>query len=360
MQHSLRDFIAHARSKNIDLATVRMLLLSAGWKEKEVAAALVDQVLDVPVPTPPDVGGAREGFMHLLSFACLFSALGSAIALFFQYFNRALPDASQAEYFYSSSASLDGVRWGLAILVVTFPIFWFVTRKLVSEIRAVPERSRSPIRRWLTYITLLVTALTMVGDLSTLIYYFLDGEISTRFLLKVATLFALSGMTFMYFLFALRFPEPAPRFGSVQVTKIMEFVSWLVVVAAIIWGAILVGTPQTQRAMKFDDLRVQHLKSIAQELSTYVYEGKNYDANSKPVKPMPATLQELAKNATYQKIELNDPLTKIPYVYTVTSSTVASLCATFALERDQQYDIFWNHPAGDHCFTLDLERSRNF
>jgi Domain of unknown function (DUF5671) len=360
MQNPLRVFIDHARAKNIDLATVRMLLLSAGWKEKDVAAALVEQVLDIPVPTPPDVGGAREGFMHLLSFACLFSALGSAIALFFQYFNRALPDASQAQYFYSSTASLDGVRWGLAILVVTFPIFWFVTRKLVSEIRLVPERSRSPIRRWLTYITLLVTALMIVGDLSTLIYYFLDGEISTRFLLKVITLFALSGMTFLYFLFTLRFPEPSPRLGSVQVTKIMEFLSWFVVLAAIVWGAVLIGTPQTQRALRFDDLRIQHFKSIAQELSSYVYEGKAYDTAAKPTRAAPATLQELASNAAYQKLDLQDPLTKVPYMYSVSSPTKVSLCGTFALVRDQQYDILWNHPAGEHCFELDLLRTRNF
>jgi hypothetical protein len=56
----LATFIDHARGKDMDHATIRMLLLSAGWKERDVAPVLSAQALEHPVPTPPDVGGARE------------------------------------------------------------------------------------------------------------------------------------------------------------------------------------------------------------------------------------------------------------------------------------------------------------
>ena len=71
MAQSLGTFIDHARQKGMDHATIRMLLLSAGWKEKEIARALTAQALDIPVPTPPDVGGAREAYLHLVAFAAL-------------------------------------------------------------------------------------------------------------------------------------------------------------------------------------------------------------------------------------------------------------------------------------------------
>lgn len=360
MSTLLREFIAHAQSKNVDLPTIRMLLLSAGWKEKEVAAALVDQVLDQPVPTPPDVGGAREGFLHLLSFACLFATLGSAVALFFQYLNRALPDATDSSYYYNSDSSLDGIRWGLAILVVTFPIFWGVTRLLVREIRAVPERARSPIRRWLTYLTLLVTALTIVGDLSTLIYYFLDGEISLRFLLKVFVLFGLAGTTFVYYLLALRFPEPVPVFLGKPLTVWMQRKALALFVLAVVWGALVIGTPQNQRAKRFDTLRIQHLQQIGDELIRYAYDGKPRTDGSRPTRAVPDSLSTLAAAAQYQKLTLQDPATGVPYVYRVLSATKAEVCADFQAELDQSYNVFWNHPAGAHCFTIDVERPTQY
>ena len=76
---SIVEFIDHARSKGMDHATIRMLLLSAGWKEKDIARAMSAHGLELPIPAPPDVGGAREGFMHLVTFAALYTAVISAV-----------------------------------------------------------------------------------------------------------------------------------------------------------------------------------------------------------------------------------------------------------------------------------------
>jgi hypothetical protein len=47
MDDPLGAFLDHARSKGMDHATIRMLLLSAGWKEKEIARALTEHSLDM-------------------------------------------------------------------------------------------------------------------------------------------------------------------------------------------------------------------------------------------------------------------------------------------------------------------------
>jgi hypothetical protein len=38
----------------------------------------------------------------------------------------------------------------------------------------------------------------------------------------------------------------------------------------------------------------------------------------------------------------------------VTGASTFELCAAFDLPRDEGYDARWNHPAGRHCFALDV------
>src|SRR3989338_956385 len=141
-QSSLESFIAHARSKDMDHQTIRMLLLSAGWKEHDVAIAIGAEGLDVAVPVPPDAGGARDAFFHLLAFAGV---------------NRWFPDAALERYVTDESFRA-GIRWPLAALIVSFPIFLWMSRLLLKEMRMHSEKQSSGVRRWLTYLTLFVAA----------------------------------------------------------------------------------------------------------------------------------------------------------------------------------------------------------
>ena len=70
-------------------------------------------------------------------------------------------------------------------------------------------------------------------------------------------------------------------------------------------------------------------------------------------RPLPETLDELAALARYERIISTNPETGRRYVYTVKDRTTYELCATFSLERDSDVEVFWNHPSGKHCFTVD-------
>lgn len=205
MASTLETFIAHARDKGMDHTTIRMLLLSAGWKEKDVAKALSAQSLDMPVPVPPDAGGARDAFFHLLTFACLYAGIISLTILFFTYINRLFPDAAMESYVYDD---LSGVRWSLAVLIITYPLFLFISRKVLREIALHPEKAWTGVRRWLTYLTLFVAAMVLVGDGVTLLYNLLQGELTLRFILKVLVVLILSGSSFTYYFLALRTDPP--------------------------------------------------------------------------------------------------------------------------------------------------------
>lgn len=209
MNKALTDFIAHARKKGMDHATIRMLLLSAGWKEKDIARAMTDESLDMAVPVPPDTGGAREAFLHLVTFAALYTTVISLVVLFFDYVNRLFPDPALEPY-PSYPGDLSGVRWSMAAIIVTYPVFLWVSRQLLEEIRVHPERAWSAIRRWLTYLTLFLASAALAGDVVTLVYKLLQGELSIRFLLKVAIVIVIAGLTFSYYFLTLRL-RPAPQ-----------------------------------------------------------------------------------------------------------------------------------------------------
>ena len=51
------------------------------------------------------------------------------------------------------------------MLAVAFPIFLLVMRTILREAQNHPERLQSPVRKWLTYIALLLTAAAMICDL---------------------------------------------------------------------------------------------------------------------------------------------------------------------------------------------------
>ena len=77
--------------------------------------------------------------------------------------------------------------------------------------RADPGKRASKIRRWLTYLTLFVSASFLIGDVVTLVYNVLGGELTVRFLLKVAVVGAIAGTAFGYYLTDLRREEREGR-----------------------------------------------------------------------------------------------------------------------------------------------------
>lgn len=351
MQHTLQDFIAHARSKGMDHQTIRMLLLSSGWKEKDIVEGLTEATLDMPVPAPEDRGGAREAFFHLLAFVTLYASVVSVLVLLFDYLNRLFPDAAFDSYAYDDGGSF--IRWFIATLVVSFPVFAWMSTIINKDLAKNPERAWSPVRRWLTYLTLFVTAGVLVGDGITLLFYLLEGEISVRFMLKVLAVLAVAGSVFSYYFLALKTSPKDPR--SASMNRSFGIGAAVVVLGTVVWGMFFAGTPLAQRVRRLDEVRVNDLRSIQTEIYNIAYEGSDrYNGTpfTRLPNPLPATLQDVVEDASYQRPSIVDPETGVQYEYVV-EGTDFRLCATFGAARDQEYDIFWNHPAGEHCYEFD-------
>ncbi|MDD5055003.1 MAG: DUF5671 domain-containing protein [Candidatus Peribacteraceae bacterium] len=354
MTSSLSTFIAHARSKDMDHQTIRLLLLSAGWKEKDISAALASESLEMPVPIPPDTGSAKEAFFHLLTFTGLYATVISLIILAFQYISRLFPDPAMRDI-YPGNADVSAIRWSLAVVIIAFPLFILLSRSLHRSYVAHAEILHSGVRRWLTYLTLFVTACTITGDLITLLFYFLDGELSIRFLLKVIAILILCGVPFAYYFSVLRMDHAT--YVKSPLHRIFGWIAIVIAVAAVVYGVVLAGTPATGRLQRLDEQRVNDLRMIQEEILNIVYGSDRFNPPVPLVRemprPLPATLQDIVAEAQYTKLQINDPETGMTYEYRPSPSTTYELCATFSLVRDLDYDIFWNHPAAEKCFQFD-------
>ena len=51
MDEKLIRFVDHAREQRMDYATIRQLLVSAGWKDADVAEVFCARDLELPIPT---------------------------------------------------------------------------------------------------------------------------------------------------------------------------------------------------------------------------------------------------------------------------------------------------------------------
>lgn len=206
----LAAFVEAALKAGESRDSVRRVLEQAGWSREQIDDALgryADVPFAVPVPRPRATVSARDAFWYLLMFGALYVSAYHFGDLLFAFINRAFPDElrfpNQLEFIERE------IRWSTAALIVAFPLFLFAAWKIAREIAADPARRNSAIRRWLTYITLLVAAAFLVGDGITLVYNVLNGDLTLRFILKVLVVAAIAGAVFGYYTWSSRADDAA-------------------------------------------------------------------------------------------------------------------------------------------------------
>jgi uncharacterized membrane protein len=142
----------------------------------------------------------KDVFLHLLAIITLYASAISFVNLIFAFINLKFSDTLNGGYYYSENI-YSSVRLAVATLIVVFPTYAITTRFLNKEYLANPEKRNLRIRKWLVYFTLFATGLIAIGDVITLIYNLLNGDITSHFILKVMTiLFVTSSIFYYYFM----------------------------------------------------------------------------------------------------------------------------------------------------------------
>jgi Domain of unknown function (DUF5671) len=206
MNSELYSFVKESLERGIDRQTIRSTLLHARWQEAEVQnalAAFADIDFPVPVPRPRPYLQAREAFLYIVSFIALYITAFSVGTLVFSFIDRAFPDPLRT----GESFPTETLTIALAAIIVAFPIYLFLMWRIVKAAVQNPEQRHSVIPKWLTYLTLVVGAGIIIGDLIALLANFLGGELTIRFTLKAFTILTITGAIFGYYLWDLQREE---------------------------------------------------------------------------------------------------------------------------------------------------------
>ena len=197
-------FIREALNRGEKRDRISTALIAAGWTEKEVTAALGDYAesdLGLAVPKPRAYVSAREAFLYLVLFILLGVVAWNLGSLLFALIDTAIADELDRDYGgYFFVARETQIRQAIAGLVVGGPLFAWLALYIRKQRRNNPAMQRSRVRKWLTYITLTIAACTLIGDAISLVYGFLNGDLSTRLLLKLLVVAILAGGVFFYFI----------------------------------------------------------------------------------------------------------------------------------------------------------------
>jgi len=206
----LFGFVQSALERDLPRDQIRRALAEAGWPSDEVDKALgayAEVDFPIPVPRPRPYVSARDAFVYLVIFATLAISAIHFGSLIFEVIEKTVPDVLDER---REGYSVNAVRQAIAALIVAFPIYVILSHRVNSAMKRDPTKRSSRIRKWLTYLTLFVAAAVLVGDLSSVIYGLLAGELTTRFILKVLTVLLIAGAIFGYYLWDLRDDADTP------------------------------------------------------------------------------------------------------------------------------------------------------
>lgn len=246
----------------------------------------------------------------------------------------------------------DSLKFSIASLVITTPIYIVLINYVQKYLSNGRLNINSHVRKWLSYLTILVSSLVIIGELISVIMNFLDGELTLMVSLKLLTVILIAIGILLYSIFDIRREELKGRnmlrivFNSIIIP--------LSIITLIIAG-VLMESPSHARYRRIDEQTLNKLNEIKYGISNY---NSEYGQ-------LPETLEILQKaDRVYLYVEdFNSLDENHPIKYTITDEDSYSLCADFNLSTEEiekygssynYYEDVLDHEAGYQCFDLDV------
>lgn len=345
-------------------------LISLGWTEDEIEKAYREAViaLGAPVPSMGERGtltrkaGAVDVVINFFSFILLGIVATALGTLFFQVINLVFPDIINTSSWYDADSARSSIHYAISALLIGFPLYYFSLRLWFRKFREDEGRVESKLSKWITYLVLLVAAVTIVGDLIVTVFTFLQGEITLRFFLKACVILGIAGAIFGFYFLERKKIQYHADIARAVFQRFGIGVAAVVGVGIII-GFLVSGSPMTERLRSLDNTREDNLAALAGCVESYAQD----------IGRLPASLDELRRSNQYGYCAsyMNDPETKAAYEYRVVVPSRQDalawvgefeLCANFDLPSDVQEEFsqytyvnanVWSvHEAGRSCDTV--------
>jgi len=293
----------------------------------------------------------RDVFLHLLAIVTLYWSAVSFITLLWQTINHFLPDVLN----YYPGQITEPLRFAVASLIIVFPVFLITSWYLNKIYRRESVVRESKIRKWLLYLTLFVSAITVIVDLVMVVLNLLSGETTLRFILKAVSVLVVAVVIFGYYLDDVRKETPAKS------AKYYALISVIIILIGVVSAFFIIGSPATANLMNLDQRKIFDLQEIQYQIVNY-WQKKEV---------LPATLSVLNDPISSFKAPV-DPQTNQPYEYNIIDAQNLSfeLCADFNKEGGDMYGEArsvngpakgfaldnWQHTTGRVCFERTIDK----
>lgn len=282
----------------------------------------------------------KDFFLYLLSILTLYLVTANIISLLFNYINRKFPFSS--EYFFNNYS----IRWNLATIIVTLPVLMYTLLSLKKDSESNPIKNNLRIRKWLLGFTLFFAILILMFDIGTLLFYFLGGDLTVRFVLKTLVVLVIIGYVLYFYLHEMKIG------WTLAQLKIRLTVIAIICLLILGKGFFLVGSPLRAQKQVMDNRRIADLREIQSQIISYWTHKQR----------LPENLDQLTNEIEGYKVP-NDPETHRPYPYHNMSKYTFRICAEFKSNSNETYPVSdsnaqnwsWEHPAGFKCFIRTID-----
>lgn len=260
----------------------------------------------------------RFFFVSLGVLVTLIATVTSFLNLVFETLAKHFPDVLNSTYSYGyNTYNYESMRTALATLIIVFPVFLVLSKfwtKIVSEGLGSTD---AIIKKWMLYLVLFLASIVVIADLVTLVRYFVAGEITIRFILKVIVVLVTAGLSGFYY-----YSELVEKTLCKGHRVMMACISTLLVAFAIVMSFVVMGSPFKQRSLRLDERRVQDLQSIQYQVINF------WQTKEK----LPESLSQLNNPMSGYSLPVDPEFEKgISYEYKPTGKLSFELCGTFAL-----------------------------
>ncbi len=269
-------------------------------------------------------------FLSFGVLVTLITVVTSFLNLIFDTLNKKFPDALNGVYQYGyDTYQYEGIRTAIATLIIIFPVFLVLSYYWNKTAKGGLSHISEVIRKWMLYLIIFLSAIVAVVDLVTLVQYFLRGEITTRFIMKVVTTLLTIGVVGSYHLLLLRQKENL----KIWMPKLFAVISLVIVVVGVGWSFTVIGSPSTQRAYGLDSRRVSDLQNIQSQVISYWQQKEK----------LPTKIEDLVDPLSYNSLPVDPEFEKgTTYTYKMNGKLTFELCATFSAKMPKGWTEYVN------------------